>query len=102
MKSGQKNWAGPSPPSFGQNPKEQLLFFRETRLLLLWLRPDVDCEIDKLAPKTQNICFTWNLVWLVYSECQEEVLFLQESFWGNLNSISFWLAGLTDNSKNMA
>ena len=26
MKSGQKIWVGPSPPSFGQNPKEQLLF----------------------------------------------------------------------------
>ena len=26
VKSGQKIWAGP-PPSFGQNPKEQLLFF---------------------------------------------------------------------------
>ena len=26
VKSGQKIWAGPSPPSIGQNPKEQLLF----------------------------------------------------------------------------
>ena len=25
VKNGQKIWAGPSPPSFGQNPKEQLL-----------------------------------------------------------------------------
>ena len=26
VKSGRKNWAGPSPPSFGQNSKEQLFF----------------------------------------------------------------------------
>ena len=29
MKRCQKIWAGPCPPSFGQNPKEQQFFFRE-------------------------------------------------------------------------
>ena len=32
VKSGQKIWAEPSPPSFGQNPKEQLLFFGKPSL----------------------------------------------------------------------
>ena len=33
MKSGQKIWAGPCPPpSFGQNPKEQLLYFMKPSL----------------------------------------------------------------------
>ena len=34
MKSGQTNWAGPSPPSLGQNPKEQLLIFVKASLTL--------------------------------------------------------------------
>ena len=42
VKSGQIIWAGLSPPSFGQNPKEQLLFFvkpfhkRDILLFLYW------------------------------------------------------------------
>ena len=33
MKSGQKIWAGPAP-SFGQNPKEQLLFSGDRPLVM--------------------------------------------------------------------
>ena len=38
MKRCQKIWAGPCPPSFGQNPKEEQLFFGKPSLIY-WFQP---------------------------------------------------------------
>ena len=88
MKGGQKNWAGPSPLSFGQNPKEQLLFFRETvpnspfihlKLFILFLNEALSSSFPKKCHCFG--CLKWKVMLIYRYSCSKMKARCQYSQW---------------------